>query len=349
MNTKSSQITLKEQTDSTLVDISINFSIILPQVCNFVTLLIIIRDMVFKLGREIFVGILEQLDETICGKRKQALRNEGIRFRVSSHRNRKIMTPFGEISFKYRTLEINDQNNAPLLESLGITTKTRIFPEACEDMLKGCLFTSFRKALNRGGGGVSLGSLWNCFQQWGAGIRQKEKEAFEFFREGEKETAESQYPLAVVMIDGIWNQMQKDKRNRKGKPVESPEKKSGHFELKSCRVMFGKIVDGVWEWTKAKVHANNCSSEAFLKECRDFLDSTLQLYNVPNIFVISDAASWIKKFCNFYPQAVHQLDWWHLWKKVKTLHFFNVRRSSGHKRIQAHCRLKGVMTARKKR
>ncbi len=231
------------------------------------------------------------------------------------------MTPFGKICFEYRYVQVKKKHFSPLLEELGIETKTRIFIESCRDSLEGCLFTSFRKALKLGGGEFSVMTLWNRFQEWGEKVIGKEREAFEFVSAGERETGESPYDVAYVMIDGIWEQLQTSKRTLITDESVN-KKKPGHFEMKTCRLVLGKVENGGMNWTEPFVHANNCSSQAFLKECRDFLDSVFQLYNVKNIVLVSDAASWIKKFCDFYPRAVHQLDWWHLWKKAKTFHYF---------------------------
>ena len=92
--------------------------------------------------------------------------------------------------------------------------------------------------------------------------------------------------------------------------------------MKTCRLVLGRVENGEMSWTEPYVYANNCSSQAFLEQCRDFLDSIFQLYNVRHIVLVSDAAGWIKKFCGFYAQAIHQLDWWHLWKKAKIFRFF---------------------------
>ena len=187
--------------------------------------------------------------------------------------------------------------------------------DAWENMALGCLLTSFRKALAWGATAVSLGTLWNRFQGWGAQVRQTEIEAVAYHSQGDYSRGSSLYPFALVMIDGIWM--------RKAGSRGTTRKKSSHFEIKSARLAFGIGDDGKWEWTSPVLYADTCGAEAFLKRCRDYFNAVYGLHLVPHILVVSDAASWIKKFKDFYPgRAVHQLDWWHLWKKVYTLHFF---------------------------
>ena len=324
MNTKYLQITLTKQNGSLQVGISVNTTIVLPEELTLAILFAVVRDFVFQLGRDIILGIILKLDEMFYRELQESLRKTEVKFRLASYSPRSLMTPFGKIIFKYRYVQVNGKHFSPLLAAFGINTKTRIFIESCMESLKGCLFTSFRKALELGGGEFSLMTLWNRFQDWGEEVIEKKKEAFEFVNAGEKETGESPYDIAYVMIDGIWEQSQTALRTLIPSTNEESDKKKkpGHFEMKTCRLVLGKVENGGMNWTEPFVHANNCSSQAFLKECRDFLDSIFQLYNVKNIVLVSDAASWIKKFCDFYPGSIHQLDWWHLWKKAKTFHFF---------------------------
>jgi hypothetical protein len=323
MNTKSTKITLTKQNDPLQVDISVSTSILLPLNLTLATLFAAVSKFVYQLGRDIILEIILNLDEMYFQELKENLKKAQVKFRLATRASRSLVTPFGKIFFKYRYVQVDGKHFSPLLRSLGVEGKNRIFIESCSNELDNCLFTSFRKALKLGGGEFSVMTLWNRFQDLGSNIVEKNRLAFNFANEGGKEKKESPYHLAYVMIDGIWEQSQSAARNLiPAMKKEHKKKKKPNFEMKTCRLVLGKVKNNEVEWTKPFVYANNCKSEAFLKQCRDFLDSVFQLYNVPHIVLVSDGASWIKGFREFYPKAVHQLDWWHLWKKAKTFDFF---------------------------
>jgi hypothetical protein len=283
------------------INILIQEEIILPQGLKFFDLLKLISEWVAKLAIRLIILYVTELDLRLYSDLKK------VGWRIACRHKRSLKTPFGQVDFKYRQIQKDGQYWSPLLDCLGIPPKVRIIGECFETALSACLFTSFKKAWECSGRLISMGSLWGRFQDWGEKARQMERQAVQYFTEGNIVKETSSYQLALVMIDGNWVR-------KKGKKK--------HFEIKGARLALGKDGEEGWDWTDPILYADNCTSSKFLKDCSNIFNAVYGLHNVPHIVVVSDAASWIKKFCEFYPQAIHQADWWHLWKQVKTLNFF---------------------------
>ncbi len=85
MDIKSSQITLTKQNDSLQVGISVNATIVLPEKLSLVIIFAVIKDFVFRLGREIILGIIFALDEMIYEELKVNLKKNGVKFRLAAY------------------------------------------------------------------------------------------------------------------------------------------------------------------------------------------------------------------------------------------------------------------------
>lgn len=252
---------------------------------------------------------LKELDNIIV--KEELKEHEIIRFY-----NRTLLTSIGEVLCRCRQTLKGVRYKIPLLEYLGIKDKKRIIEECIGEGVKSCLFTTFRKALVIGGMNYCLSSLWKEFQRSGSNQRYKLQEIVKYYEAGKEDIGILRNYFAIVMLDGIWLKLQPQKKeNGKSYKKQRVKKK----EVKCARVVIG-IEDkcGKMHWNEPIVYSSFDRSKKFIKNCSKFFNIAVQLDKIPNILVLSDGASMGKNFAKEYPHTAHwQLDWWHLWKKVR--------------------------------
>lgn len=262
--------------------------------------------------RKVAVICIEKFLKELDNQLKKELKEHSIiRFY-----NRTILTSLGKVSIRCRQTLEGVRYSIPLLKCIGIKDKRRLIEECLELDIKNCLFTSFRKALVIGGMNYSLSTLWKEFQRSGSNFRYKIQEILKYYESGTKVSEVLNKYFAIVMIDGIWVKEQPKRRKKGGNNKRKRVKKR---EVKCARLVIGiEDSSGKMHWNKPLVYSSFENSKTFIKNCSNFFNVTAKLHRIPNVLVLSDGAPLGKNFAKKYPETAYwQLDWWHLWKKVR--------------------------------
>jgi len=292
LNTINIQIT--RESPVTRVSISAEVEIVL---CCFLITSIekAFRDAFLSLAKEALGQFLCLLDEQLLAKKEPGTR-------ICRLISRTFLTTLGKVNFVYRQAKRNGTYFSPLLELLGISKKQVISSTVKEQPVDASIYASFRKALKICRNGISLSSLWKAVQDKGKRYRDRIERSIYYYSEGDSFLSASPFDFASVMIDEIWI------RGRKKKKWE---------KVKVARLSVARFKDDKHVFEPIRVYATLESQAVFLKKASQFFNAVSGLDNIQNIVVLTDGCPMGKKFCGFYAGACWQLDWWHLWDKVR--------------------------------
>lgn len=233
---------------------------------------------------------------------------KGSGIRVCRFYSRTLKTSIGDISFRYRQAKKNGNHFGPLLEMLGLESYQRVSSELRAWVASVALYVSYRKTQKITDTSLSLFSLWSLVQKEGKMYRDRRKQMLYYYSEGVPTIAASSRDFAIVMLDEIWI------RSRR---------KDDWLKVKTARLAVARFRGEKYIFEPVRVFAAPLKSQAtFLKKARQFFDAASGLSLVPHIAVLTDGCPMGRAFCALYntasrrPQAVWQLDWWHLWQAV---------------------------------
>jgi hypothetical protein len=283
---------------------------------SFILLSLEINEIIKKIKEEFREVALKCIEEFLKELDNIIVKEELKEHEIIRFYNRSLLTSLGEVVFRCRQTLNGITYSIPLLDYIGIKDKRRITGECIGEGVKSCLFTTFRKALVIGGMSYCLSTLWKEFQVSGINLRYRYQEIVKYYEAGKEDSEILRNYFAIVMVDGIWIKLQPEKKE-KGKSYK--KKRVKKKEVKCARLVIGvKDNSGQMHWNEPIVYSSFDRSKKFIKDCSKFFNIVAQLDKIPNILVISDGASMGKNFAKAYPETAHwQLDWWHLWKKVR--------------------------------
>lgn len=253
---------------------------------------------------EVLKGVLEHMDATLLASRDSA------RYQPKDIRSRKLESLLGEIEIRRRYYwDREKQEHVALLDSmLGLGKRERVSKGlAVLAAVQAVIGPSYR------GASEALSSLFGFKPVSHESIRQlmlRLGEAAEQERSQERNRCDGKKKVELLLVeaDGYWVSMQQQKKDRRearlmlaheGWQPRTPG--SSEYELVG-RTHHFEITSGDF-WYEASLH---------LYSRYDIDENTLVVIN-------GDRAPWIRKAVEYFPNAIYQVDRFHVKRDVRRL------------------------------
>lgn len=262
-----------------------------------------------RAGRELYEAALEALEELLLAK------HPGARQRQES---RWMATTMGRLRVeRWRVAPAEGGSFHPLDRALGWVPRQEASAGLREAICDLCVRVPFREAAQiterLTGEVISHQSLWRLLQAEGAKVRTEEGKLVEaIFEWGEIPEEVLPAPTAQLVVleaDGTFLRAQREASDR--------------FEVKNATAYTGKAPAGGkkhrrWRLLEKACYATTADSDAFGKGLAALGMARYGLHLVPNILCVHDGLDeWGKTFRDWLPGAIHQVDHFHIGKRLK--------------------------------
>jgi len=267
-----------------------------------------LMEMARKACRKMLVEIMAKKEEKIFRTEKYTKKGKVSRY---------ICSQFGQVTYyRYKAKGRDGKYSFPLDEALGIKSSSSFTPLVEKRAVRLATLQPYRQAADilsyEINSKVDHRAIWRLVQKKGLVARDK--------REGE---VESLYTSAKSPeSDGISREIVVIEADGTG--ISSKEGKGKWMEAKIGIIYTGKKLESKTSKNKRyklenkTVYADILDSDAFGKNISYIAQEKYNLADAENILLISDGDRWLKNIqVGYLPGSVHQLDHYHLKKKLK--------------------------------
>lgn len=260
-----------------------------------------IYDAVCRAAREIAKDLLEQLDKHLMNTRDKK------RYANKQTRKTTVKTLFGEVEYKRcQYYDTKAKRYVFLLEeSLQMEKIGTISANLAQVIAEAAAEMPYRQAAEliseTTGQTISGHGAWNVVQKIGKEIGQEEEI---ILNEMEEETTrgETESPIIFMEADGVYLNIQKNKKKAKSQ------------EMKLATVYSGWSGDGK-KLVNKKVLAGMAGSTKFNTKTEALIQSVFHIEKDQVRVLNGDGAAWISNTYN--PERIFQLDRFHIVKKIR--------------------------------
>jgi hypothetical protein len=233
--------------------------------------------------------------------------------------SRYLYTLFGQIRYsRYKAEDRNGKISFPLDRCLGIKKHSSFSPAVESRAIYLATLYPYRQAESilsyEIAEDLDHKSLWRLVQKRGRALRAEKKAKVEkIYTNAEKVSSKEKKEIIIIEADGTGISSNKGKGKwmeakigiiYTGKRLESKTAKHKRYALED-KTVYADILD----------------MDEFGKNLSYIAEEKYSLSSAENVLTISDGAGWLKKcFGGYFPGSAHQLDHYHLKKKLKTIY-----------------------------
>ncbi|MCL6444415.1 MAG: ISLre2 family transposase [Alicyclobacillus sp.] len=260
-----------------------------------------------RFALRLFERMLEMADDALMQTRDRA------RYELVGKRERTLVTSRGELHLKCRIYRDRETGTyaMPLDALLGLCARERLSPKVRMHLVELAATMSYHQAartLSQFMPQVSAMRVWQEMQRMGArldeAVQAKREARYAGHSERTKRDAERKVAKLYVEADGMWVRARGPKR---------------HAEVKIVLAYEGKQVVGRdrRKLVGRQVVAGVVPGEAVWEEAVGAFSDRWDLDQVCCSVVGTDGAAWAKQGVDVFPNAVHRLDLYHLYKHLR--------------------------------
>jgi len=267
-----------------------------------------LMEMTRKACRKMLVEIMEKKEEKIFRTEKYTKKGKVSRY---------ILSQFGQVTYyRYKAKGEDGKYSFPLDEALGIKSSSSFTPPVEKRAVKLATLLPYRQAgdilsyeINSK---VDHRAVWRLVQKKGLIARDNREDEVESLYTSARSPEGDGISREIVVIEAD------------GTGISSKEGKGKWMEAKIGIIYTGKKLESETSRNKRyilenkTVYADILDSDAFGKNISYIAQEKYNLADAENILLISDGDRWLKNMqIGYLPGSVHQLDHYHLKKKLK--------------------------------
>lgn len=267
-----------------------------------------LMEMARKACREMLVEIMEKKEEKIFKTEKYTKKGKVSRY---------ILSQFGQVTYyRYKAKGKDGKYGFPLDEALGIKSSSSFTPLVEKRAVRLATLLPYRQAADilsyEINSKVDHRAIWRLVQKKGPVARDKREDEVESLYTSAKSPESDGISREIVVIEAD------------GTGISSKEGKGRWMEAKIGIIYTGKKLESNSSRNKRyilenkTVYADILDSDAFGKNISCIAQKKYNLSDAENILFITDGDRWLKNIqIGYLPGSVHQLDHYHLKKKLK--------------------------------
>ena len=252
-------------------------------------------------ARNAAIARLKAIDDRLMSDKPKDLR-------VATRRERTLTTRFGDVTINRRMYRTPEGEARFLLdERMGWKPRQLASPSIAERVVEMATYMPFRKVSETvsalTAGALSANTVHRLLQGVGEEALLEERERVEAqFGRGEKVCeGEQKADVLYMEADGVWVPVQREKAK--------------HYEVK-CAIAYtgwNELSEGRYELVDKRVYAHGAPSDVSFWEGASLeWGKRFALGEVKRFVVGGDGANWIREGARYFPNAVFQLDGFHL-------------------------------------
>ena len=252
-------------------------------------------------AREVMTSRLKAIDDDLFSRKPKG-------WRVVGSHDRTMMTRFGEVNINRRLYrDQQGQNVFALDERMGWKPRQKASPSIAERVVEMATEMPFRKVAETvsalTAGELSANTVHRLLQGVGeeALLEERERVEAQFGRGEEVCEGERKADVLYMEADGVWVSLQREKAKR--------------HEVK-CAIAYtgwNELSEGRYELVDKRVYAHGAPSDVSFWEGASLEWGKRFALGEVKLFVVGgDGANWIREGVRDFPNAVFQLDGFHL-------------------------------------
>jgi hypothetical protein len=260
----------------------------------------------------------KQVAEKVIKLKEEDMLKEG-KYTKKTKVSRYLYTRYGQIKYERYKAEKNGKYSFPLDRYMKIKKNSSFSPQVEKRAIQLCLNYPYRQARDilsyEIEAGIDHRSLWRLIQKEGKTLRESKKEGVERLytdAKGPDSEAEGQ-EIVVIEADGTG--------------ISSQQGKGRWMEAKIGIIYTGKKLESETAKHKRFLLENKCiyadilDMDEFGKNLSYIAQKNYNLSEAENVLLISDGDRRIRELgVGYLPGSVHQLDHFHLKRKLRQLY-----------------------------